>query len=351
MRKLRINVSGGYDVLIGSGLLLSLGEQIAKMGAEKACIVSDDNVFPLYGDILVSSLADTGVKAEKYVILHGERSKNLNVYASLMERMRDFRLSGSDVLIALGGGVVGYLGGFAASTYHRGIPLVQIPTSLLACVDSSVGGKTALNLPSGKNQLGTFYQPSLVICDIDTLHTLPTEEYRCGSAEIIKYAILESEDFLREITDNSIGDMYEVVISRCVDIKRRYVEADEFDRGKRMLLNFGHTLGHAIEAESNYSVSHGCAVAAGMGAITSLCVEKGICSGDTEKLLLSALDKYSLPSALMYPLDRLLPHILNDKKSREGKIRFVLLSQIGNCFIHEIHEEELDPWLRNGGLK
>lgn len=218
----------------------------------------------LYAARLEASLTRAGFRVVTFTYPGGEHCKTLATYTALLDFLAAHRLSRSDLIVALGGGVTGDLAGFAAATYQRGIPFVQVPTTLLAAVDSSVGGKTAVNLDSGKNQVGCFYQPSLVLCDPDTLRTLPPEEYRNGCAEVIKYAVLRSAPFFDELRAQPVSAQVGHVIATCVGMKRDLVVADEFDRGSRQLLNLGHTFGHAVEACSGYTVPHGCGVAIGM---------------------------------------------------------------------------------------
>lgn len=259
-------------------------------------------------------------------------------------------MSRSDIVIALGGGVTGDLAGFAAATYQRGIGCIQMPTTLLATVDSSVGGKTALDLGSGKNQIGVFCQPVRVICDTDTLTTLPVDEYRNGCAEVIKYAMLGSIDLYNDIRRIPIAEQYESVISACVDMKRDIVEKDEYDRGTRMLLNFGHTFGHAIEACSNYTVPHGKAVAAGMAVITKAAAVSGICDISVYDDLISLLEQYGLPTDTGYPAERMAQTVMSDKKRQGDRITVIMPEKTGRCLLHEISKDEIISLLRAGGL-
>ena len=354
MERISVNASVDYEVVIGKGLISEAGAYIAatlegesydpenhelkdnagtgtKTAAGKtAVIVSDDNVFPLYGEIIRKSLIEEGFKTLDFYFPHGEKSKNLAVYGELLEFMCDNHVRRSDLIVALGGGVVGDLAGFAAATYQRGIDFVQIPTTLLAAVDSSVGGKTAVDLTNGKNQVGAFYQPRLVLCDTDTLKTLPDEEYACGCGEIIKYAMLESEEFFDEILDKQVREQYEHVIATCVKMKKAYVENDEFDRGLRMKLNLGHTIGHAVEACSGYTILHGQAVAMGMAAVTRAANGMGLCSKETLARLLEILDVYKLPSVIGYDAEDLFEIIKVDKKNSGTVTNLIVPTSIGN---------------------
>lgn len=352
MKAVRVAASGEYDVIIGGGLLADAGRYIADVvSCRKAALVSDDTVFSLYGDALQKSLALSGIEPITFVFPHGERSKSLSVYGTLLGAMCDGELSGSDAVIALGGGVAGDLAGFAAATYRRGTAFIQIPTTLLAAVDSSVGGKTGINLDRGKNQAGAFYQPSLVLCDTDTLKTLPEREYKNGCAEIIKYAMIGGYGLFEELFDLPAHVQYEDVIAKCVAIKRDIVEKDERDTGIRRLLNFGHTVGHAIEVCSRYTVPHGEAVAVGMAVITSAAVRFGICSADVERALYEALGKYSLPRKTAFSAEELAAAAMSDKKIRGDSLTLIVPEDVGRCVMTDIPKVELAEWLRAGGLK
>ena len=274
MKSIHIAASREYDVLIETGLLSQLGTLAARqLPGRRAALISDDAVFPLYGQQAEQSLQDAGFQTEHFIFPHGEQHKTLATYGRALNFLCDRRFTREDVIIALGGGVVGDLAGFTAATYQRGVAYIQVPTTLLAAVDSSVGGKTAIDLDTGKNQAGCFYQPWLVLCDPDTLTTLPEREYRCGCGEIIKYSVLFDADFFEELWNTPVKDQVEHVISTCVTLKRMAVMEDEFDTGARRKLNLGHSFGHAVEACSDFSIPHGCAVAIGMAIITRAAVK------------------------------------------------------------------------------
>lgn len=352
MERILINASVDYEVLIGKGLLDRAGDLICnvlKNAKDKtAVIVSDDNVFPLYGERLKKALSDAGFGTLDFVFSHGEKSKSLKVYGELLEFMCDAHVRRSDLIVALGGGVVGDLAGFAAATYQRGIKFIQVPTSLLAAVDSSVGGKTAVDLTNGKNQVGAFYQPSLVICDTDTLSTLPEEEYACGCGEIIKYAILESEEFFDELIKTPISAQYEHVIATCVTMKKHYVENDEFDVGQRMKLNLGHTFGHAVEAVSGYTILHGQAVAIGMAMVTRAASEMGLCSRETLTRILEILEAYKLPSTVDFSAEAMFEVTKVDKKNSGDVTNLIVPINIGHCKIMKIPTSKLLGWIEEG---
>ena len=352
MRTITIRTEKPYDVMVGRGLLSRAGSLVKEVLKPAAVmIVSDDNVYPLYGETVKKSFEAAGIRTHVFVFPHGEARKNLETYGALQEALFDAGLTRTDMVAALGGGVVGDLAGFAASTYLRGIPCVQLPTTLLAAVDSSVGGKTAVNLSRGKNQVGTFFQPSMVLCDIETLSTLPEEEYRCGCAEIIKYAMIESEDFFEQILKTPVRDQAEEVISTCMEMKRDYVLQDEFDTGVRMMLNFGHTFGHAAESLSGYTLLHGQAVAMGMAVITRSAVTRGICTQETLDRLLKLLKEYGLPTGIPFPAEAVQKAARSDKKAAGSLIRLIVPEAIGRVRIMKVPAEELTAWLSDGGVR
>ena len=346
MIETEINNSGVYTVKIGSGLLDTLGEEIRKLGkANKICVVTDTNVSALYGTRVSDNLKAAGFDVYNFVFPYGERSKNLNVYQDLVEKLCSDRFNRSDMILALGGGVVGDLAGFAAATFQRGIRYVQVPTTLLAAVDSSVGGKTAVDLKAGKNQVGCFYQPSLVICDTDTLSTLPDEQYCCGCAEVIKYAVLKSRCFYDELMRTPASQQYEHVISTCVEMKKEYVQKDEFDTGERMFLNLGHTIGHAVENLSGYTTLHGQAVAIGMAEIARISARNGICSEKTCREIIAILEQYGLPVENPYKTEDIVNVMLSDKKLVGGRLNFVVPEEIGKCRLYPVEAEKLTEFL------
>lgn len=352
MQTIKISASKSYEVSIGSGLLSADGVfRLKDLSGKTAVIVSDDTVFDIYGQKLLSLLSKEGIKTMSFVFPRGEQSKNLNTYGRLVEKMCEEHITRSDVILALGGGVVGDMAGFAAATYQRGIDFIQLPTTLLAAVDSSVGGKTGVDLAAGKNQIGAFYQPAQVICDIDTLCTLPKDEYLNGCAEIIKYAVLGNEDLFESIKQTPVCDQYESVIATCVSMKRDIVQKDEFDLGLRMLLNFGHTVGHGVEACSGYSVPHGKGVAIGMAVITKAAAALGYCDKSVYEELLALLKQYGLPYETEFAAEDLKEAMLSDKKSKGDNITLIIPKRIGECVPLTIKRSELITWLNAGGVK
>ena len=350
MKTVHIDASKSYDVRIGRGLLDDCGRQIAeRVHCASAAVVADDTVYALYGERVCASLEAAGVRTVCYVFPHGEKSKNLLEYAKILNFLAENRVTRADALIALGGGVTGDLGGFAAATYLRGIPFVQLPTTLLAAVDSSVGGKTAVDLPAGKNLAGAFYQPELVLCDLDTLDSLPREIFLDGCAEVIKYAVLGSRELFALLADIPSGKGLEEVTARCVEMKRDFVQSDELDRGARQMLNLGHTFGHAVEASSRFTLSHGKSVAIGMAMILRAACSRGLCSAETRDAVIALLQRYGLPTECPYPADMLLGALSADKKIFGTRLNLVVPTDIGACRLLAVGVDELSGWLRDGG--
>ncbi len=337
-----------YNVVVAPGILERAGKLAAEVvSPAKAVVVSDSNVAPLYLERLVASLVSAGFEPVSYVFPAGERSKTAETLISLLNFMAGAGLTRSDALFALGGGVVGDLGGLAAALYMRGIALLQIPTSLLAAVDSSVGGKTAVDLDAGKNLAGVFYQPDLVICDTETPATLPERELSNGYAEVVKYAFISDGSLLDRVGSREGGELEEI-ICRCVEIKRDIVSLDERDRGLRQLLNFGHTFGHAIEKRSGYTVSHGAAVASGMAIITRAAASLGMCEPDCPSILAAALKRAGLPSSVIFTEDELFPAVLSDKKRSSHSIILVIPRRVGLCELMSVELERARELLALG---
>lgn len=350
MKTVTVNASRQYDICIGSGLLDQLGTRVRKIShAQTACIVSETSVYPLYGKQAEQSLNEAGFRVISFVFPAGEASKSPSVYLELLNFLADHQLTRTDVLIALGGGVVGDLTGFAAATYLRGISFVQVPTTLLAAVDSSVGGKTAIDLPAGKNLAGAFWQPSLVLCDTNTLATLPPDVFSDGCAEVIKYAILFDQDFFQYLFETGLDFDREEVIARCVQFKRDIVARDEFDTGDRMLLNLGHTIGHAVEAHSNFTLSHGKSVAIGTAIISRSCVNYRLLPGEIAIKIEKILEIFHLPAHTTDVSAATLAGIaLSDKKRTGGTLRLVIPREIGQCEIYPIPVEKLEAFIEAG---
>jgi len=349
MNTITIKASRDYQVLIGSGIMNELGSRASLIQKPcKAAIISDSNVWPIYGSCVKRSLEQSGYETCNFLFSAGEESKNGTTYLSVLDFLAQNHITRSDILIALGGGVVGDLVGFAASTYLRGISYIQVPTTLLAMVDSSVGGKTAIDLPSGKNLAGSFYQPSLVLCDIDALNTLPENYFRDGSAEVIKYGVLYDEILFAHLEKWGLSFDREYVVSRCVSLKRDVVSKDEFDTGARQKLNLGHTIGHGIEASSNFTVSHGTAVAIGMAVITRAGEHMGICDLDTRVRIEALLKKFCLLTAFSQSAESLCQYALSDKKRSGDSVNLIIPERIGRCRIQPTPVTELKSLIEIG---
>lgn len=331
-----------YNILIEKGLLNKLGEELKNIYfGEKIFIITDENVDKYYGSKVKDELDKIGYKTRKMVLAPGEKTKSFSTLPSIYNELLDFKLTRKELIITLGGGVVGDLGGFAASTFLRGVSFIQIPTSLLAQVDSSVGGKVAVDLEKGKNLVGSFYQPKAVFIDPDVLNTLPEKFYKDGMAEVIKYGCIKDRDFFymlkslksREEVMNNIED----ILYKCCYIKKSVVERDEKDLGERMLLNFGHTLGHAIEKYYNFTgYSHGEAVAIGMYNISLKSEDEGITEKGVAEEIKEILINYDLP----YKVDikdnnKIIDTISLDKKNIGNVLKVILLKSIGESIIYD----------------
>jgi 3-dehydroquinate synthase len=334
---------GKYSIVIGSGL--DYGK--LALNAKKPCkvvIVSDDNVFPLYGDAVIRSFLESGYQTSSYVIKNGEASKNLDTVAELLNFLANEKVTRADMLVALGGGVVGDITGFVSAIYLRGVDYIQIPTTILAAVDSSVGGKTGVDLSAGKNLVGAFHQPIVVLCDTNVLTTLPKAVYADGMAEVIKHGMIADREMLLSLNDIAPVQM----CYRNVAIKAGLVEKDEFDTGVRRLLNFGHTVGHAVEAVSNYRVSHGNAVAIGMTVITKAGERNALTDSECMGDLVKALERYGLPTRCDFSAKELAAAALHDKKRSGGTITLVIPRKTGQAELCEIPVDQLESFIAKG---
>lgn len=349
MNTITVGTNKEYPVYIGSGLLAQLPDFLDRhCKSRHVALICDSNVWPLYGEKAVQVLSTGNYLADTFVFPAGEASKNGATYLELLEFLAGKQFTRSDCLLALGGGVTGDLAGFAAATYLRGISCIQLPTTLLAAVDSSVGGKTAIDLAAGKNLAGAFYQPTAVICDTDTLDTLPTEVLRDGCAEVLKYGVLYDAELLEHMTGKGLAFDREWVILRCVEHKNRAVSQDEFDTGLRQMLNLGHTFGHGVEGCSGYTVSHGSAVAIGMAIVARSCAASGCCSRETCLQILQALEALELPTATEFTAEQLLVYVRNDKKRSGGTVNLILPNRIGQCSIVPTPVEALQTIMKAG---
>lgn len=344
MKKLKVNLKDrSYDILIEKDLKKDFGKHIRNVfKGKKICVITDDNLNNLYGSYIKEVLENEGFLVNIVSIIPGEKSKNFDTLIPIYDKLLDFNLTRSDLIVAFGGGVVGDLAGFIASTFLRGVKFVQIPTSLLAQVDSSVGGKVGIDLPKGKNLVGAFYQPSLVLIDTKMLDTLPERFLNDGMGEVIKYAFIRDKGLFERL--NGFKDRAELlenideIIYTCCDIKRQVVENDEKDTGERMILNFGHTLGHSIEVNHGFeSYTHGEGVAIGMYAITKISEALALTKPKTAKKIKDLLVKYNLPFETCKKIDNedIKKAISSDKKNLQGSLNVILIKDIGESFIYK----------------
>jgi 3-dehydroquinate synthase len=347
MIKVSVNLAkNSYEIRIAQGLLPYVGRWLKERGfSGKTVIITDSNVRGLYADILEPSLADAGFKVTILEIPAGEEQKTLATAGQLYRRLAESFAERSTLILALGGGVIGDMAGFVAATYMRGVPLVQVPTSLLAMVDSSIGGKTAVDHDSLKNMVGAFYQPKMVVADVATLKTLPRVELSNGMGEVIKHAVIRDKGFFHYLRENMAKAMaydmsvLENIVVKNARIKAPVVAADERESGLRTLMNFGHTVGHAVEAISNFKLKHGQAVAIGMMAAAKISLRLGTFHQEgvnqMEEVILAAGLPVNLPDLNSIEKEKLIEIIKHDKKVLAGKIRFVLLKAIGDVYISD----------------
>ena len=343
-----------YDVTIGPGLLKECGPRLREVVPLcHMAVITDSTVAPLYLEIVKDSLLEAGYKVSTYVFPAGEGSKNFNTLSSILEFLAEEQLTRVDCVAALGGGVTGDMAGLAAALYLRGVKYVQLPTTLLSAVDSSVGGKTAIDLSAGKNLAGAFMQPSAVLCDTDCLKTLPPHVRADGAAEAIKTGILCSEKLFALFEADVLSTNPELIISRCVAYKAGVVERDEKEQGERKLLNLGHTVGHAIEKCSGFTVTHGHAVAAGLVIMTRAAENLGWLTEEAKEALEaerieSAIESLGLPASTEYPPEALAQAALSDKKRAGDSITIVAPSKIGRCELKKIPVTELQSIIEAG---
>ncbi len=343
MRTVYVNVGKSYDILIQKGILTDCGKYVAAVSAaKKVCVISDSNVFPIYGDAVMQSLSDNGYDVIHYVFPAGEASKTIATVADMVEYLAQNELTRGDLVVALGGGVTGDMAGFAAAIYLRGIDFVQIPTSLLAQVDSSVGGKTAVDLTQGKNLCGAFHQPILVIIDPDTLSTLTPHFFSDGMAEAIKTGCIKSASLFDRIERENAQDFIEEMIEQCVSIKAGVVERDEKEHGERALLNFGHTAGHAIEKLHGFTtISHGEAVGIGMVMAAQAGENNSVTLPGTARRIAAVLTKYGLMTEDCNSTSDIIAAMNADKKRTADSINFTLLHNIGDSFNQKIKYKDI----------
>ena len=327
--------------------LENLGAELHKyIEGDSVMIVTDETVADLYLNRCIQTVSNAGFAVHAFVIEPGEHSKTGETYLALLGALAEIPLTRADGIIALGGGVVGDLAGFAAATYLRGIPVIQVPTTLLAAVDASVGGKTAINLPEGKNLAGAFHQPALVWQDTSLLDTLPEEIYLDGMAEVIKYSIIDDADLFQKLQDLAYTKEHlDDIIQTCVTIKKRFVEEDEHDTGIRQMLNFGHTIGHAIEIASDFGIRHGFAVAKGMAYMAEIASRENWCDQATKKAIIEILQAYHYDLSIDFDKEVLADIMRKDKKRKGAFLDLVVPRTIGDSRLHRIPTEELETLL------
>jgi len=342
-----------YEAVIEEGLLERIPRMLAdSFPGSRFAVITDENVFRLYGERFKNALETAGAGYGFIIVSPGERSKSLSVLSEVLSGLARDGFTRSDVVIAFGGGVVGDLAGFAASCYLRGVRYAQIPTTLLAQIDSSIGGKTGVNLPEGKNLAGAYHHPRAVYADTALLKTLSADDFSGGMAEMIKYALIKDKEMLAVLEDNVIGacsPMLGGLIKRCVEIKRDIVAADERDSGERMLLNFGHTVGHALEricAKKGEPMTHGQAVARGMAFVTAVGEARGLTAKGASGRVGRLLEKYGLPAGLEgFGAREVMEGIFVDKKNLSGALNLVLLKEPGEAFLYPLPAGEAQEFI------
>ena len=353
MRTVRVNAaSKSYDVLIGKNAVEALGEEAKKLcpGALKALIVSETNVAGYYLNKVRTELEKAGFEVTDYVFEAGEQNKNINEIAGMWNKMAEAGFTRTDFVVGLGGGVTTDMAGFAASTFLRGIKVIQLPTSLLAMVDASVGGKTGIDIPMGKNQVGAFWQPSLVLEDISFLKTLPDEVFTEGMGEVTKHAFIMDPDLLNKLEEangdiRSDEELLEEIVCMNVSDKASVVGEDETDNGRRQTLNFGHTVGHVIERDSGFTKPHGICVAKGMGIIIDSCVRAGTLAPEDAERMKNLLTLYKLPVSDDITPEAIVEGAMNDKKKRGDTLSVILVNKIGQAEIKKMNKEEFLKFL------
>lgn len=346
--------SNEYNVYIDQGIRHTIPQRLKEAYPKsRFAVITDENVYAIYGKEIISSFDQHELRYDIITVKPGERSKSISVFAEIVSNLAQKGYNRADVIVSLGGGIVGDLSGFVAASYLRGIQYVQVPTTLLAQIDSSVGGKTAVNIPEGKNLVGAFYHPSTVYIDTDFLSTLKTQDFADGMAELIKYALIKDSNMFNvlELSEPIRADSYNLqsLIIRCLEIKRDVVAADEKDTGERMKLNYGHTIGHGLEricAANETTMTHGQGVACGMAAITAASERLGQTKAGTTARIISLLNKTGLPHTIDgFDRDELLQGIFVDKKNIADTLSIILIHEPGDSFIHKINRKDMKNYL------
>ena len=342
LHTVEVTASKPYRVEIGRNVLAACGEAIRPhTKAKRIAVITDTTVEALYAPTVCESLSSAGFTVSLFAFAPGEVHKTLQTVAQILDFLTQNGLTRSDCIVALGGGIVGDVAGFAASVYLRGISVIQLPTTFLAAIDSSVGGKTGVNLPAGKNLAGAFWQPAYVLCDCACFQTLPRETFLDGAAEAVKYGVIADPKLFESLEQDQLKCGIETTVARCVAIKSEFVAADEFDRGLRQILNFGHTLGHAVEKCSDYAVTHGHAVAVGMAAAAKTAVRLGMCDAAVSARIEALLSVLGLPIKTEIDAELLSTVMKNDKKAAGDEITLILPEKIGACRLYAVATAEL----------
>ena len=346
--RLEVQTARPYSVVIENGLLDRVGElalETRKPGS-KAMLISDSNVFPLYGERVQASLERAGFPVSRFVFPAGEGSKQISTVCEMYRALSENGFTRTDFIVTLGGGVTGDMGGFAAATFLRGMEFIQVPTTLLSQVDASVGGKTGVDLPFGKNLVGAFHQPAAVLTDPETLKTLPDHFFRDGMGEVIKYGCIADEPLFQALEEGKALEDLEDLLARCVRCKKELVEEDTRDTGRRMILNFGHTFGHALEKLHNFQdLTHGEAVGIGMLWACRVGERLGVTPEGTADRVLEVLKRYGLPTQDEFSWEQVVDATALDKKSDGATLRVILLSKIGESVIRPMTREALKELL------
>ena len=349
---ININTQQPYTIEIKKYLLDEIGVKLLSFKSlSKVCIITDINVHKLYTHHLVQSLTNTGFEVHKIVFDNGENTKSFEHLEQIINYLADEKFTRSDLLIALGGGVIGDLTGFAASIYQRGMDYIQIPTTLLAAVDSSVGGKTAINLHAGKNLVGTFWQPKAVYLDTALLETLPKKELQNGLSEIIKSGVILDKSILQKLDSHEpseLGMIIEDLIISAINVKKQIIEIDERDSGLRQILNLGHTIGHSIEKCSNFTIPHGMAVAIGLMAIVKISEKKGTAKKHMSLFLSQLYEKYSFDLSCKFTAAQLAKAANSDKKRHGDAITIAVPQEFGKCTLQDVNINQLEELFEIG---
>ncbi len=349
MKTLTVNaMSATYNIIISKGILNECATYIKDVvKGKKAMIISDTNVASLYLAKVKSKLQNAGFDVYSHIFAAGEMSKNLDTVADIYDSLCEHEFTRKDFIVALGGGVCGDISGFVASTYMRGIDFVQLPTTLLSQVDSSVGGKTGVDTKYGKNLVGAFYQPKLVLIDADTLDTLPDHYFADGMGEVIKYGCIKNAELFSMLETLDIKENIDTIIYECLKIKRDVVVEDERESGIRMILNFGHTAGHSIERLASFTLSHGECVAKGMIMITKASEKLNLTKKGTADRIQTLCEKCSIDISTPYSTDLIAEKARTDKKGSGDNLNIILLKEIGKCFVHTISKDDFALYLTN----